>query len=189
MKQLKYPSNHKTPRPNFRLICSLLLLMCVAFSMTGCDDETSNTLTAKIGGKWFTLEIASNSATREKGLMGRTEIPSDGGMIFIFNDLQKRSFWMKNCLVDMDILYLDRSHRIVSAYNMKMQPPKGDHESEDDYEARIRRDAVYPSHDRSQFVIELKAGKIQELRLKRGEKVILDEDQLKELVRQADDSP
>jgi len=174
-------------RPFFTIL--VLLIGASPFLVACDDDDDAATTTAKIGGRWFTLEVAASTEDRAQGLMNRTEIPDDGGMIFIFKDSRERSFWMKNCLVDMDIIYIDRAHRIVSAHNMKNQPPKRDSESESDYEDRIRSSASYPSRGASQFVIELKAGKIQELRLQRGEKVILDADELKELVRKADDSP
>jgi len=172
-----------------RIIFLLVVTVGCGLFLISCDKDTGNTITAKIGGEWFTLEVAATNEDRTKGLMDRTEISDDGGMIFIFKDVRARSFWMKNCLVDMDVIYLDRAHRIVSAYNMKMQSPRGDDESEEAYEDRMRRDASYPSRGRAQFVIELKAGKIQELGLKAGEKVLLDKDRLKELVREADESP
>ncbi len=184
-----------TPSPQCRakdvrtILFLLVCLLGLPWALAGCDDETTNTFTAKIGDKWFTLETAYSLDDRGDGMMHRTEIAEDGGMIFIFRNAQERRFWMKNCLVDMDIIYVDRARRIVSAYNMKMQPPKRDDESMDDYESRIRDSADYPSRGAAQYVIELKAGKIQELGLQRGQKLDLDEDGLKKLVRLADDNP
>ncbi len=170
-------------------VLGFILLAALLVMIAGCDDDTSGTTTAKVGSKWFTLEVSATQEKRALGFMHRTEIPEDGGMIFIFKDSQERSFWMKNCLIDMDILYLDRAQRIVSAYNMKAQSPQADNETETAYEDRIRAAAAYPSRGAAQFVIELRAGKVQELRLARGDKVQLDQDQLKELIRAADDSP
>jgi len=179
----------RTRRPLGRPLFFLLAAILPALLLTGCDKETTGTIPVKVGGEWFTLETAYTLDDRAQGLMFRTEIPEDGGMFFIFNDSRERSFWMKNCLVDMDIIYLDRALRIVSAYNMKAQPPRRDDESESEYEDRIRESADYPSRGPAQFVIELKAGKIQDLGIKRGEKIHVDEDRLKELIRLADDSP
>lgn len=190
MMMTKYISNTRPHTSETRSLLTILILLISASTLlAGCDDEATGTTTAEIGRQWFTLEVAASTEDRAQGLMNRTEIPDDGGMIFIFKDSRERSFWMKNCLVDMDIIYLDRSHRIVSAYNMKKQPLKKHSESESDYEDRIRNSASYPSRGASQFVIELKDGKIQQLGLQRGEKIILDANELKELVRKADDSP
>ena len=53
--------------------------------------------------------------------MGRTEIPDDGGMIFVYPDSQLRSMWMANCVIDMDVIFLDRSGRILTGYAMKAE--------------------------------------------------------------------
>ncbi len=182
--------NQRKPRiPQAAVLFTLSLLLATTIILPGCDKETSGTIAAKISGQWFTLEVSETSEKRALGFMNRTEIPADSGMIFVFNDSQERSFWMKNCLIDMDILYLDRGMSLISAYNMKAQPPQADNETEIQYEDRIRAAAAYPSRGAAQFVIELKAGKIQELKLARGDKVTLDQDQLKTLVRAADPSP
>jgi hypothetical protein len=61
-----------------------------------------------IAGEVFKLEIAADARSRARGLMERTEIDEHGGMLFIYRDVRRRSFWMKNCLVDID---LPRGHR------------------------------------------------------------------------------
>lgn len=170
------------------LLVAMLLTGCATI-IQGCDDQTTDTFSVKIGGEWFTLETAYTLEKRAKGLMHRESVPENGGMIFIFNDARERSFWMKNCLVDIDILYLDRANRILTAYRMKAQPPQGEDESELEYEDRIRRTGDYPSNGPSQIVIELKAGKIAELGLRRGQKIDLDPDHLKTLIELADDTP
>jgi len=171
--------------------CSLIfiavfMLMSCAF-LTGCDNETSGTFATQIGDQWFTLEIANDKATRDQGLMFREEIADDGGMIFVFNSDQERSFWMKNCLVDIDILYIDRTGHILSAYTMKAQPPQEADESEVAYEGRIRQNANYLSNGKARYVIELKAGKIRELNLQHEEKLKLDLNRLKQIANKTDD--
>ena len=164
-----------------------MTVMLLAMLLTGCDEKTSDTFAAKIGDRWFTLETAIDKAKQARGLGGRTEIPADGGMIFIFDDDQERQFWMLDCLVDMDILYVDRNGFIVSGYTMKAVPLKGESETQAEYEARLRRDASYPSRGRARYVIELQAGMIGQLDLERGQKLDLDLKRLEELAEQGDD--
>lgn len=50
------------------------------------------------------LEVMDTPDKREIGMMGRTEL--NGGMVFVFPDTQERGFWMKNCLIPLDIIFL-----------------------------------------------------------------------------------
>lgn len=168
-----------------RLISVLLVLALAGtgfFAMRGCDGGTTDTFTCELGGKWFTLETAISESTQQKGLMHREEIVEDGGMIFIFDNDQERSFWMAYCVTDMDIMYVDRTGRIISAYTMKARPARGPQESVQEYEARIRQDR-YPSNGKCRYVIEVQAGMIRKLGLKKGDLLDLD---LKRLERLAD---
>ncbi len=128
----------------------------------------------------FELELAADPKSREKGLMGRKSIAEHGGMLFVFADRRRCNFWMKNCLVNMDIMYLDRDGRIVAMYTMKVERPKRSHENEMAYERRLR---TYPSRRPAQFAIELKAGSNKRLKLKVGETITLDRARLTELAK------
>ena len=132
-----------------------------------------------IGEETFKLEVAANTKTRAKGLMGREKIDEHGGMIFIYKRAQMQSFWMKNCLIDIDLLYLDGRGRIVSMHEMKKEPARGENESVIDYERRLKR---YPSRRPAQFIIELQAGSIDRLKPEVGETIELDRPKLREIV-------
>ncbi len=62
----------------------------------------------------LTVELCLNNRQREVGMMCRTEAPDDAGMLFVFEREGRRSFWMKNTLVPLDIIFLDASHRVVN---------------------------------------------------------------------------
>ena len=59
------------------------------------------------------IEIADDDAKRERGLMFRRQMELNHGMLFIFEDEDIRSFWMKNTYLPLDILYLNARKKIV----------------------------------------------------------------------------
>lgn len=61
----------------------------------------------------FSVEIADSDAERERGLMFRDHLAPDAGMLFLFDEEQHRSFWMKNCRIALDILYFDAGWKLV----------------------------------------------------------------------------
>lgn len=59
------------------------------------------------------IEIADTPVAREQGLSGRTEIPEDYGMLFIFPDTGDYGFWMKDMKVSIDVFWLSDNGTIV----------------------------------------------------------------------------
>lgn len=70
--------------------------------------------TASFGGVSLRLEYATTTATRERGLSGRTDIPANYGMLFVFPKDEYHGFWMKDTLVPLDIFWLDSKGQVVS---------------------------------------------------------------------------
>lgn len=149
-----------------------------------------------ISGKTFKLELANTDETRFHGLSGRTTIPADGGMLFVFpaRGVKRHGFLMRDCPVAIDIIYLDPSGRIVGMHKMVPEPARTDDEkvltlssgapawsaSNAAYEARLKQ---YKSSWPSQFVIELAGNTLDSLNLKDGQKIELDMDRLKKLAK------
>lgn len=154
--------------PRF-LIAAAALPAIVACEPAGLTD--GGTLTASIGGSTFRLTVSASDATRQRGLGGVTAIPADGGMVFAFTDAAVRGFWMKDCLVDMDIIYLDPLGFVTAIHTMRKEPPRRADESLRAYEARLPR---YGSVTPAQFVIELRAGRARELGLQTSQKLQVD---------------
>ena len=136
------------------------------------------TTTVTIGGKPFTLELALENAKRFKGLSGRTSIPADGGMLFVFPYAVQQSFVMRDCPVDIDIIYLDPTMKITAWHEMKAGPVRTEQEKllditgmNREYEEKLTK---YSSKFAAQYVIELKGGTIASMELKEGQKIELD---------------
>ncbi len=161
------------------LACLALVAAVGAFS---CEaGQTGNgPVRVKIGGETFSLETALDEPSRVKGLSGREKVAPDGGMIFVFREPARLSFWMYDCLTDIDAAFLDDAGRIVTIHEMKAEPPRRPEESEDDYRARLK---MYPSRFASRFVIELAPGTFRRLRVMEGDLISLPLDDLKRRAR------
>lgn len=157
-------------------LMAVLALPSVALVATlpGCGAELpkdGGMYAMEIAGKPFTLKVSCSDATRQRGLGGVTSIADDGGMIFIFPSSALRRFWMKDCVVDMDIVFLDPLGFITAVHTMSAEPLKGPDETEAAYEARLRG---YSSVAPAQFAIELRKGRAAELGLKPAQRIPLD---------------
>ncbi len=54
----------------------------------------------------FTVEVADDEAERERGLMFRTQMNADAGMIFIYPDVSEQTMWMKNTVLLLDMVFM-----------------------------------------------------------------------------------
>jgi len=137
-------------------------------------------VTVVIDGRQFTLDLALDDDARVQGLQGVETIPDQGGLLFVFPESQRRSFWMINCPADIDVIFLDPAGRVTAAHRMKSEAPRREGESETAYEARLKHySSVYPA----QFAIELRGGWLKELDVDVDSKLELDVDGLKALAR------
>ncbi len=59
------------------------------------------------------IEIAQSTYEIERGLMYRRSLPANGGMLFIFDQADYRTFWMKDTYISLDIIYLNKNKEII----------------------------------------------------------------------------
>ncbi len=97
----------------------LAAVMCIAaILLPGCNGAATSqpaapTIDVKLKDKHFSLEIAATEKERESGLMYRKTMPADHGMIFLFATAHSLSFWMKNTLLLLDLIYLDAHGKVI----------------------------------------------------------------------------
>jgi uncharacterized membrane protein (UPF0127 family) len=61
----------------------------------------------------FYVELAQTPAEKMKGLMFREHLASDRGMLFVYEEERARSFWMKNSLIPLDIIWINQNREVV----------------------------------------------------------------------------
>ena len=112
---------------------------------------------ATIGAQTFILELAVTSEERRVGLSNRDYLGPDGGMLFVFQQEATLSFWMRDTLIPLDILFLSSDRRIVNIHTMTPQPgvPTG-------------QLTLYRSTGPALYAVEVNAGIAEELELEPG---------------------
>jgi uncharacterized membrane protein (UPF0127 family) len=106
----------------------------------------------------FSVEVAATEAQRRKGLMYRREMAEDHGMLFLFTEEEVQSFWMKNTILSLDMVFVSKDWEIVGI--LDRVPPQN--------EAPRKVDGV------SQFVIEFGGGVMKKFGVEAGDKVLVD---------------
>ena len=81
-------------------------------------ESVAHRVTLNVNGVDFGVEVADCDASRKKGLMGRLMLEDDHGMLFVFDDVRRRSFWMKDTYLPLSIAYLDDVGRILNIESM-----------------------------------------------------------------------
>lgn len=121
----------------------------------GMRTETLEVRSAS-GKHEFQVEVAETAAARAQGLMGRTDLGANQGMLFIFPQTALQYFWMKNTPTALDIVFIGPDYKIKSIAQNTVP------NSED----------IIPSGLPAKYVLEVLAGRTAELGIKPGDRVI-----------------
>jgi len=146
-------------QPSPRVLWAMILLISVGRGPCGASTPRE-ALPRAIApdGHAFRLEIASTPEQQARGYMFREKVGRDEGMLFIFPNSDFHSFWMKNCLVSLDIIWLSEELSIV---HLEQQVPA------------CRKDPCpgYPSMSKARYVLEIASGGARKHGLHVGEKI------------------
>ena len=137
-----------------------VIVASFVFEPAGCRRNRRSsqsdlpTIRMQLGGDTFTLEVANTEAARQYGLMHRDSMPSGHGMLFVFSEEQRQSFWMKNTRIPLDIIFVDAAGKVVSIHPMKP------------YDLRSTR-----SDAPAKYAIEINQGRAKEAGVKPGDQL------------------
>lgn len=95
----------------------LALLLLPGMVEAACRPDA-----VELRGPWgqarFAVEVADDAAERARGLMFRESLPRSSGMLFVYEGPQRATFWMKNTLIPLDMVFLDPEGRVLGVHAM-----------------------------------------------------------------------
>lgn len=106
------------------------------------------------------VELARSDEERARGLMFRSSLPENAGVLFVFDTMEEHAFWMKNTLIPLDIVWLGSDGRVVGF--REGLPP-----------CEIPVCPVYSVGVPSRWVLEANAGFVAENGIRKGQRVLL----------------
>ncbi|HXP32171.1 MAG TPA: DUF192 domain-containing protein [Stellaceae bacterium] len=138
------------------IVAALLSLLAVAARADLASfDKSSITLDTAAGPQRFSVELALTPQQQEQGLMYRRALPADGGMLFVFPADQTATFWMRNTLIPLDMLFIAADGRIADIHERAVP----------------LSEATISSKVPVRAVLEVNGGTVRRLAIKRGDVV------------------
>ncbi len=140
-----------------KAVCSALMLL-VILPLAACADDSRLVIQSRNGEHAFTVEVVDTPEGRAKGLMFRTELGPDSGMLFDFKESRQVSFWMQNTFIYLDMVFITQEGLIANIHaNAVPHDQTG-----------------IPSDGPVMFVLEIPGGRAEQLGLAPGDRVVHD---------------
>ena len=134
---------------NYKIILLLIFLV-------GCTNQVC------FENNCFDVEIADSPEERARGLMFREFLEPNEGMLFVYTDDDIRAFWMKNTIISLDIIWINKNEEVV--FISKETPPCVEEPC-----------PVYNPEVISRYVLEVNSGVVDEIGLGIGDEVRIDQ--------------
>lgn len=132
---------------------ALTLFLLLAPAVAWAQDLVPLTVTTEQGEAHpFQVEIAGTPEERARGLMFRTELAEDRGMLFIFPRRERIAMWMRNTEIPLDMLFISDDGRVTQIHERAVP----------------HSEAVISSRRRVRYVLELPGGTAERLGLGPG---------------------
>ena len=109
---------------------ALLLLLCSPAAALKVPRGAAAAELSLPDGFRVKAELALTPETQERGLMFRESLAPDAGMLFVFPGEEVRTFWMKNTLVDLDMVFLDGALKVLRVFHRVPRTYAGQPEEE-----------------------------------------------------------
>ncbi|HEV7291693.1 MAG TPA: DUF192 domain-containing protein [Devosia sp.] len=127
----------------------------LALTVASHADESRLVLHTETGEHVFDVELVDTPESRAQGLMFRTELADNAGMLFDFKEERPVAFWMRNTFIPLDMIFVGADGVVSNVHvNARPQDPTS-----------------IPSEGPVQFVLEIPGGRSLEIGLKAGDRM------------------
>lgn len=150
-----FPLRAVRPRRLWFAVVALAVVLCGFLTILSDGAQSSGSIVTGGGEHKIVVEVADTPGEREVGLMNRSSMPKDHGMLFDFRQTRPVSMWMKNTYIPLDMLFMDASG-VVTHLAANAQPLSLD---------------VISSEGAVRYVLELNGGAIARLGIKVGDRL------------------
>lgn len=141
-------------------------LLILSFTLSACTKaKTVNVILPD--GYTVKAELALTQEEHEKGLMHRETLAENGGMLFVFNEEAPRYFWMKNTLINLDMLFIGEDKTVRQAW---ANVPRS-YAHTPDHQVAVRGGMA-------KYVLELPEKSIRKHNIGAGSKITFEEDKI-----------
>ena len=146
------------------VIISLLLVACQQQKQQSDTTNTAaaNTIIIKTNASDIKLnvEIADSPEEWQQGLMHRESLDENSGMLFVFDEENYRSFWMKNTLIPLDVIFVSANGTIIDI-------------KEDFQPCKTQICESYKSREKARYVLEANGGFAEANSVSIGDSVVI----------------
>ncbi len=146
-----------------RLPLALLAVISAVLAVS-CGESRSGLIDVRVGDLTIRAEVARSPEERALGLGGRDSMPSDAGMLFVFEQAGQPSFWMRGMRFPLDFVWISADLRVADVTE-RVPPEPGTPDAE------LTR---YPPDAPVLYVLEINAGLIEQAGIRAGDAVAFD---------------
>ena len=141
--------------PRLDQLLVVLVMMALPAAALATDYTGEVSIVGEHGTHSFRVEVADTPEAHARGLMHRTDLPADAGMLFVFDRAAEVSFWMRDTLISLDMLFIAADGRINRIH----------------HDARPHDETQIASRGRVTHVLEINGGLAASLGIARGDRV------------------
>lgn len=147
------------------IVYALLIILIIAFAFLRGGKlpifSLGGKAQAEINNKTFNLLVVKTTEEKSRGLSGRKNLDANTGMLFIFDEKAKYTFWMRDMEFPIDIIYIDNNKVVDIAANA--EPPK-------EGQSIMELEKFTPDEE-ANYVLEINAGLAQKNNIKEGDTI------------------
>ncbi len=148
------------------ILAAALIAGCTRNTASGNESSANNSGNESLskvcfGAKCFYVELAVTPEERSRGLMFREHLDPDKGMLFIYPDEGVHSFWMKNTLIPLDMVWINGNREVISI-------------SKDVQPCQTSQCPLIGPGQKVKYVLELNGGTSDKIELAVGDKITFD---------------